>query len=54
MTRAQLLNKLERLAEDSEYVSTIVPTRPEDASELMNDLARRLRELKDVLPDPIH
>jgi hypothetical protein len=53
MTRADLLKKLERLAEDSEYVGSIVPNRPEDATELMNDLARRLRELKNALPDPI-
>lgn len=54
LTRAELLKKLERLAEDSEYVSTIVSVRPDDASELMKDLARRLRELKGALPDPIH
>lgn len=54
MTRLELLKKLERLAEDSEYVSTIVSVRPDDASELMKDLARRLRELKGALPDPIH
>jgi len=44
-----LKDKLERLAEDAQYVSTIVATRPEDASELMRDLARRLRELTNVL-----
>jgi hypothetical protein len=53
MTRSELLKKLDRLAEDSEYVSTIVSVRPDDASELMKDLARRLREVKAALPDPI-